>query len=237
MNNIHTKVRVAISADFLLAFARIPRNQQAKVMGFVAKFRNNPAASGINYEKINAAQDKNLRSVRIDDAYRGIILKPDKGNVYVLLWVDHHDEAYRWAEKKQCLIHPETGSIQIFDVDTESLPQQHQDFSEPHRPIFEKFKDRELVRLGVPLDLLPLVRSVSSSEEFDQLAGRLPQEAYEALYYLSEGMTYDEVLRDLDRNLENIEVDTSDFAVALDNPDTQRRFYVVEDDLELTAIM
>ncbi len=231
------KVRVAISADFLLAFARIPRNQQAKVMSFVSKFRNNPAASGINYEKITAAQDKNLRSVRIDEAYRGIILKPDKDNVYVLLWVDHHDEAYRWAQNKQCLIHPETGSIQIFDVENELQAAAQPVYSEQRRPVFESYKDRELARLGVPADQLSLVRGVCSAAELEQLAGRLPQEAFEALYYLSEGMTYDEVLRDLDRDRNDKPVDTADFAAALDNPDTQRRFYVVEDDLELTAIM
>lgn len=237
MNNVQMKVRVAISADFLLAFARIPRNQQAKVMSFVSKFRNNPAASGINYEKITAAQDKNLRSVRIDEAYRGIILKPDKDNVYVLLWVDHHDEAYRWAQNKQCLIHPETGSIQIFDVENELQAAAQPVYSEQHRPVFESYKDRELARLGVPADQLSLVRGVCSAAELEQLAGRLPQEAFEALYYLSEGMTYDEVLRDLDRDRNDKPVDTADFAAALDNPDTQRRFYVVEDDLELTAIM
>lgn len=237
MNNVQMKVRVAISADFLLAFARIPRNQQAKVMSFVSKFRNNPAASGINYEKITAAQDKNLRSVRIDEAYRGIILKPDKDNVYVLLWVDHHDEAYRWAQNKQCLIHPETGSIQIFDVENELQAAAQPVYSEQRRPVFESYKDRELVRLGVPADQLSLVRGVCSAAELEQLAGRLPQEAFEALYYLSEGMTYDEVLRDLDRDRNDKPVDTADFAAALDNPDTQRRFYVVEDDLELTAIM
>ncbi len=237
MNNVQMKVRVAISADFLLAFARIPRNQQAKVMSFVSKFRNNPAASGINYEKITAAQDKNLRSVRIDEAYRGIILKPDKDNVYVLLWVDHHDEAYRWAQNKQCLIHPETGSIQIFDVENELQAAAQPVYSEQRRPVFESYKDRELARLGVPADQLSLVRGVCSAAELEQLAGRLPQEAFEALYYLSEGMTYDEVLRDLDRDRNDKPVDTADFAAALDNPDTQRRFYVVEDDLELTAIM
>ncbi len=237
MNNVQMKVRVAISADFLLAFARIPRNQQAKVMGFVTKFRGNPTASGINYEKINAAHDKNLRSVRIDEAYRGIVLRPEKDNVYVLLWVDHHDEAYRWAANKQCLIHPETGSIQIFDVETEVAAAPSPAASDHRKPLFKKYKDRELVRLGVPAELLPLVRNVYSGEELDGLVGRLPQEAYEALYYLAEGMTYDEVLRDLDRSEESVAIDTADFAAALDNPDTQRRFYVVEDDLELTAIM
>jgi len=237
MNNVQMKVRVAISSDFLFAFARIPRNQQAKVMSFVSKFRNNPTASGINYEKIGAASDKNLRSVRIDEAYRGIVLKPDKDNVYVLLWVDHHDEAYRWAENKQCLIHPETGSIQILDVDSERPEPVLQAATEQRRPLFEKIRDREMARLGVPADQLQLVRAVCSDEELDRLADRLPQEAYEALYYLSQGMTYEEVLRDLDRDQSDRPVDTADFAAALDNPDTQRRFYVVEDDLELTAIM
>jgi hypothetical protein len=93
-----------------------PRPQQAKVSRFVEKFRENPAGVGINYERIAQARDKNLRSVRIDDAYRGIVLRPEKGNVYVLLWVDHHDEAYRWAANKVCTVHPESGSLQLIDV-------------------------------------------------------------------------------------------------------------------------
>ncbi|MGQ4810513.1 hypothetical protein NKDENANG_03986 [Candidatus Entotheonellaceae bacterium PAL068K] len=42
-------------------------------------------APGIHYEKIQVAKDPNLRSVRIDQAYRGIVLKPE-GRVHVLLW-------------------------------------------------------------------------------------------------------------------------------------------------------
>ena len=35
--------------------------------------------------------------------------------------------------------------------------------------------------------LLPLVRSLKSGDDLDQVADRLPQEAYEALFFLSEG--------------------------------------------------
>ena len=28
----------------------------------------------------------------------------NEANVYLLLWVDHHDEAYQWAEKKRCIL-------------------------------------------------------------------------------------------------------------------------------------
>ena len=35
-------IKVAISSDFLTAFARLPRQVQGKVTEFVNKFRNNP---------------------------------------------------------------------------------------------------------------------------------------------------------------------------------------------------
>ena len=108
-------ITVAVASDFLTAFSRVPRQQQAKVLDFVNKFRTDPTLPGINYEKIQRAKDPHLRSVRIDQSYRGIVLKPEKGNVYVLLWVDKHDEAYVWAENKVYTIHPETGSLQVIE--------------------------------------------------------------------------------------------------------------------------
>ena len=108
---------VAISSDFMNAFAAIPKKQQGKVLEFITKFRANPTAPSINYEKIAQFKDDSLRSVRIDQTYRGIVKKPETGNVYMLLWVDHHDKAYEWAKNKKCIINPETGSLQVYDVD------------------------------------------------------------------------------------------------------------------------
>ncbi len=67
--------KVAIAADFLNAFAAIPKNQQGKVLEFITKFKANPLASGIHYEKITQFKDPTLRSVRIDKNYRGIVKK------------------------------------------------------------------------------------------------------------------------------------------------------------------
>ena len=86
---------VAISSDFFSAFAALPKTKQGRVMDFMSKFRSNPLAPGMNYEKINDAYDKNMRSVRVDDTYRAIVMRDD--NVFLLLWVDHHEEAYDWA--------------------------------------------------------------------------------------------------------------------------------------------
>ncbi|MBM3300818.1 MAG: DNA helicase, partial [Deltaproteobacteria bacterium] len=74
MSANQSPVKVAVAADFLTAFSKIPRKQQSKVLDFVNKFRTNPSLSSINYEKIQKAKDPSLRSVRIDQAYRGIVL-------------------------------------------------------------------------------------------------------------------------------------------------------------------
>ncbi len=47
---------VAISAEFLEAFAKIPKAQQKKVRAFTEKFQANPKSSAINYEKIGSSK-------------------------------------------------------------------------------------------------------------------------------------------------------------------------------------
>ena len=232
-------IKVAISADFLSAFSKIERNRQGKVLEFVNKFRTDPTRSGINYEKIKVAKDPNLRSVRIDEAYRGIVLKPDTGDVYVLLWVDHHDKAYKWAENKSCSVHPEIGSLQVYDVqqteqagDTRQMPSA----IEPGA-LFSNLRNRDLLKLGVPEELFSLVRAMKTDSDFDAAQGQLPQEAQEALGFIAVGISLEEVLRDLERTEQKPPVDTNDFAKAIENDDSKRRFFVVDDELELAAIL
>lgn len=105
--------RVALSQDFLRNLSRLPNQVQAKILKWAIKFQSDPKANGINYETINAAADPNLRSVRIDQDWRGIVFKPPIGDLYVLLYVDHHDDAYHWASRRKMAINPVTGAMQI----------------------------------------------------------------------------------------------------------------------------
>ena len=113
---MNVAVKVALSDDFLQAFSRLPRDKQQGVMRFLSKFRQNPTASGINYERIRQALDDGIHSVRIDQDYRGIVLRPENGNVYCLLWVDKHDNAYDWARRHRVAVNPELGNIQVFET-------------------------------------------------------------------------------------------------------------------------
>ena len=95
------KPKVALSQEFLLQLAKLPASVQSKVMKWAVQFQSDPTSPGINYEKINGVRDPNLKSVRLDRNWRGIVFRPYSGDVYVLLYVDHHDDAYRWAEHRK----------------------------------------------------------------------------------------------------------------------------------------
>ena len=68
--------QVAFSKDFMVAYSRLPKKQQKKVREFTEKFQQDPTQSGINFERLEGAVDNKVRSVRIDQAYRAIIIHP-----------------------------------------------------------------------------------------------------------------------------------------------------------------
>ena len=227
-------VKVAISDDCLSSFASVAKDRQQAVIKFISQFRKNPMSSGINYEKIQSAADPNMRSVRIDQNYRGIVLKPDSGNVYCLLWIDKHDDAYAWAHTHKVSINPEIGNLQVFlasheqEADASSLSSNNQD------GLFAELKDRALLRLGVPAEILPVVRMISSEDEFIAFQERLPDDAFEALFLYVAGDSYDDLVREREAPES---VDASDFSGALDRDSTKRHFVVITDDSDLEALL
>lgn len=228
--------KVAISADFFSAFSALPKAQQSKVSKFITNFQKNPRSPGIHYEKINAAVDSAMRSVRIDQAYRGIVLQPEKGNVYMLLWVAQHDAAYDWSSRHRCAINAQTGAIQVFEVEEGSIAPTVQARDDSHIPgAFVELKDKELMRLGVPEPLLPLVRQVKGEKDLEDSENRLPQEAFEGLFMYLAGYRYDEIINE--REFQEIKVDTSDFDVALERLTTRSKFVIVDDEIELQAML
>lgn len=232
------KPTVAVASDFLDAFAKLQRPQQRKVRDFMEKFRDNPTSSAINFEKIHGVKDDKVRTVRIDQKYRAVILQPDEGNVYVLVWVDNHDEAVDWAKKKRFEVNPNTGSLQVINVtETEQLASVSSRLGGEGKGIFDEIDDATLSSFGVPAVLLPAIRAVGHAAAVSVLAKHLPAEAAEALIWLAEGLPVDEVRAALSQPRKPQKVDTSDFAAALDSPDSRRRFVKVSSQDELDRIL
>lgn len=225
-------VKVAISSDFLTAFAALPRQIQGKVTEFINKFQNNPQSPGINYEKLQDGSDKKICSVRIDDTYRGIVVRQAETGAYLLLWVDHHDEAYAWAKNKKCEVNPTTGAIQVFDI--VSAPAVKQDLASAI--LFAKLSDGELKELGLPQDQLPLVRSIIDKDSFYKCENNFSKDVFESLSWVVEGFPADEVIAMLAAEGEERK-SCDNLAEALNSSETLKSFVVVEGEDELRRIM
>ena len=228
-------MKVAISSDFFTALSKLPKNQLNKTVDLVEKFKNNPKSPGLNYEKLHFA--KNMYSIRVDGSYRCIVMSPEDNNVYLLLWVDNHDEAYDWAKKHKCTVNTQTGSLEIVQAshDVEDMPVKQDKASTD--AFFSQFKDKELLKLGVNEELLNYVKLIDNEDHLDDFRKYISEEVYEALFYLLAGDSYEEVYNYLyDQN--NTQIGEDDFTAALDNNSSKRSFYVVEeDDTELINML
>ena len=173
---------IAMGDKFLDSYNKIPESEKKKTIEFFNKFRQNPLSSAINYEKLNGAVDKRLRSVRIGKAYRGIIMLDEKSAVYILLWVDHHDEAYAWAKKKEFKINPSTAAIQLYDMPEITVEKTEA----PTVGIFSHLSDDILEKLGVPRELFDLVRSIKDKSDLVSKNNMLPDDVHAGLELIEE---------------------------------------------------
>src|SRR5690606_13791717 len=134
--------------------------------------------------------------------YRIIVVSPPEGNVYLIMWVDHHDEAMSWARNKVFEVNKYTGTFQVWEGAETTRPgaspaasdasPANDDSPRPRatgKRLLSDHSDDALLLLGVPEPLLPAVRGLHTDGELDALARYLPREASDALYCLVAGYT------------------------------------------------
>ena len=230
-------VQVAVSADFLSAYAQVPRKVQKKVREFTRKFLEDPTQPSINYERIHDMRDPKVRTVRVGIDYRAIVIHPPKGDVYTLVWVDHHDEAMQWARNKRFEVNPVLGSFQMFEVESGTVAAEAAETAtRPEDALLAALSDEELKQCGVPDLLLPSVRAVASDEELEELMPFLPADVGDTLLMVAAGYPVDEALAavtDPDRD----RIDVDDLAAALGRKGSRRHFRVVNDEAEFDRLL
>lgn len=223
---------VAVGQDFLTSLFRLPRKVQQKTASFMIKFRADPTSPGIHLERVES-RDGKLYSARVDDTYRAIVAHQDKSQTYVLLWVDHHDEAYDWARRRRCEVNDVTGTLQVYEVDEVEVPEEVPSAT----PLFAGVTDEQLLALGVPREQLGLVRSLASVDDFYGAKDKLPADAFEHVEWLANGFTYEETLSAIkDEGAESAPI-TDDMGEALKRPSSLRSFVVVKGEEELLNIL
>lgn len=220
-------MKLLVYDKFWDSFINLPKNVQKKVVDFQKKFRENSKTSGIHLEPVITFKDKTLRSARVDQTYRAIIKSPDSGDVYYLLWVDHHDEAYDWATNKVFQWNEITQSVQMFTA-PEVTPEVEPAFST--ETVQEKFFGRidsvKLIKVGVPEVLLPSIRNIDTFQDLEGLEKFIPSDVFENLFYLREGANIDELIIEISEG----RVGDDDLDKQVGSINNQRSFIELTDD-------
>ncbi len=235
------KPAVSIGDSFLKSMFALPDHIMKKVRETITKFQHDPTSPGLNYEKIQGAKDQRLRSIRVDQDYRGIVLKSEKGDAYILLWVDKHDDAYAWARRRSSSVHPLSGAIQIVEIQESDpspleIPLEKPGATEEMPEVFASFSDADLRQLGATDEMIPLIRLIKNEPELECLQRRFTPQVYEALFMLACGEGFDSVIEEM-----GIETGkhyaTDDFKTALALDSNKQHYAAITDDAELESIL
>ena len=207
---------LAIDKGFLKDLGKLEKPVYNRVTEVFDEF-DAATHTGLHLEKIANARNPRFRSIRIDQAWRGIVLAPATGDVYTLLKVLQHDDAYTWARRSNVSVNSATGGIEIRDeaeLDRQ-IPEMAEAAKNAGTPIFANVKDGELTKLGIDEKVLAFARTVTDAAQLDAAKSFLPETQWDVLFGLAAGFTPEEVWADLGAQILNEPVDTEDIDAAI----------------------
>lgn len=219
-------MKLFIYDRFWDAFLKLNRTTQTRVTDFIKKFRENSKSAAINLESITTFKDSSLRTARIDQKFRAIIKEVEASNLYLLIWVDNHDEAINWARNKVIDWNEQTNAYQVFTLD-DSVEQKadEQTKESASEPLFMgKYGYEDMLEVGVPQALIPSALNVDNFSALEGLMDYLPNDAFENLYYLLDGADIDLLKHDIK---EGVKGDSKDVMTSKNNA---RSFIELTDD-------
>ncbi len=211
-----------IADTFTESLARLTAEEQKQAKTTAFDLQVNPANPGHQFHRLNKPKDRNFWSVRAGSDIRVIVHRTPES--LMLCYVDRHDAAYAWAERRVIERHPTTGAAQLVEV-RETVREVEVPLFVPAAGgatarLFASFSDDELLGYGVPPEWLGDARAATEDSIFD-LCDHLPGEAAEALLELATG------------GLARVPVRAPEGSDPFAHPDAQRRFRLMTNAEEL----
>jgi len=140
-----------IADTFTDSLAKLTGDEQKSVKTAAFDLQLNPAHPSLQLHKLDRAKDPRFWSIRVSADIRLIVHRSDAS--LLLCFVDHHDRAYHWAERRKLETHPKTGAAQLVEIRETVLEiavPRYIDTPVARPPLFARFSDDDLLGFGVP---------------------------------------------------------------------------------------
>ncbi|MGY3518558.1 UvrD-helicase domain-containing protein [Micromonospora sp. PTRAS2] len=197
--------QLAFANSFWHSFDVLEKPVKAGVRKAMEKFQQLTIAElradkGLHLESVHNARDPRMRTIRINDFWRGVVLAPDDGSdTFLLLNVVPHDDAYTWAAKRLYTVNTATRALEVRNVTAieQLTPALEKAAAGAPSLLFARHSDTVLRDLGIDDQVLRAVRTIVDKPQLEAFGTLLPEDQFEVLQYLAEGFSPDEVYRDL----------------------------------------
>ena len=228
--------RLAIDKDFLDDYSKLEKTVQAAVKAAIDKFAAHTHA-GLHLEKINHCKDDRIRTIRIDQSWRGVVLAPETGDTYSLLRVMPHDKAIEYAGSRRFTVNEALGVVEVRDQAAldQVQPALEQAATATDARLFAHVSDKDMARLGIDEHTRTIARLLTSDAHLDALERMIPEVQYNALYLLAGGLSVEEVWQEVAQDAPSTPVDTGNLVKAMER--TPSRVVFIDSNDELDKIL
>ena len=228
--------RLAIDKDFLDDYSKLPKPVQNSVKTAIDKFAEHVHA-GLHLEKITRCKDDRIRTIRIDQSWRGVVFAPETGDTYCLLKVLPHDKAIAYAGSHRFTVNEALG---VVEVRNETALEQIQPSLEraagtTSERLFADVSDADMTRLGIDENTRTIARLLTSEAHLDAMQHMIPDAQYAVLLGLACGQTPEEVWAEVSQYAPEQPVDTGNIIAAMER--SPGRVVFVEGNNELNRIL
>ncbi|KAA9375497.1 AAA family ATPase [Microbispora cellulosiformans] len=238
--------QLAFANSFWDRYDVLEKQVKVGVRRAMAKFQQLTIAElhsdkGLHLESVEKARDPRMRTIRVNDFWRGIVLAPDDGSdTFLLLNVVPHDDAYTWAAKRLYTVNTATHGLEVRNVVAieQLTPALEKAAAQAPTLLFSKHSDYVLRELGIDDQVMRAARTIIDKPQLEAFGNLLPEDQFEVLQFLAEGFSPEEVYRDVvaeRRPADAMPDQTEDLATAIAN--TASRITLITGPDELADIL
>ena len=210
-----------IANTFTDSLTKLTGSEQKAVKTTAFDLQMNPSNPGLKFHRIDNTKDSHFWSIRVNMDLRLIVHKTKLS--LLLCYVNHHDDAYKWAEQRKIEAHPTTGAAQIIEIRNRVreiiIPKYIEKTEAKNKPL-SAYAAEDILKHGVPLEWVDDIIN-ADEDELLNLVDHIPGEAAEAVLDLATGVT---------PKISEVEIEVDDPFV---HPDAIRRFRVMNNAEEL----
>ncbi|QFQ99279.1 AAA family ATPase [Streptomyces phaeolivaceus] len=235
--------KVIMADVFGKSYDALDGSVQPLVLQFIMKMQRDPDSNGLNLKPPKGAKDKRVRTARVTDNYRAVLMHY-ADRIYYLVAVLPHDDAYDFAANILFDINKVTGGIELINLGSlygtlSGQSKSADGTANTKKPsLFAGVSDADFERLGVHSSIVPALREIHSEDAVLGIVETLPKLARDVILCLADGMSVEQVWEQVSSvAATEDEIDTEDYEAAIERPATKEAFVVTGDIAEFGRIL